>query len=169
MNWHWAKWSLWRKPSRRSWQENTHTTLPPPLFYVGGVQKNAYFHSSGNYRLCGQIGCQETFREFRTRRYWPRSSTGVAFRIWGGQQKLRTIVEAFVNYLDNQSPPWAAYRAFMYGRLIALNKNMSVHWNDLNSFPFMAIWSSFFFNCNCHWLLLFLQHRNGTDRFLYNM
>ena len=40
--------------------------------------------------------------------------------------RLRTSVETFVDWLDNGSPPWAAYCAFMSGRLIALNKQPGV-------------------------------------------
>ena len=40
--------------------------------------------------------------------------------------KLRTDVETFVDWLANGSPPWAAYSAFMSGRLIALNKQPGV-------------------------------------------
>ena len=36
--------------------------------------------------------------------------------------RLRTSVETFVDWLANRSPPWAAYRAFMLGRLIMLYK-----------------------------------------------
>ena len=36
--------------------------------------------------------------------------------------RLRTSVETFVNWLENGSPPWAAYRAFMLVRLINLDK-----------------------------------------------
>ena len=39
---------------------------------------------------------------------------------------LRSSMENFVNWLSNKSPPWAAYRSFMYGRLIALDKNPGV-------------------------------------------
>ena len=39
---------------------------------------------------------------------------------------LRTSIETFVDWLANGSPPWAAYRAFMSGRLIALDKNPGV-------------------------------------------
>ena len=41
--------------------------------------------------------------------------------------RLHTTVETFVNWLPNESPPWAAYRAFMSGRLIALDKQPGVH------------------------------------------
>ena len=36
--------------------------------------------------------------------------------------RLRTSVETFVDWLDNGSPPWAAYCAFMFVRLIMLDK-----------------------------------------------
>ena len=35
---------------------------------------------------------------------------------------LHTSVETFVDWLANGSPPWAAYRAFMSGRMIAIDK-----------------------------------------------
>ena len=40
--------------------------------------------------------------------------------------RLRTIVENFVDWLANGSPPWAAYCAFMSGRLIALDSQAYV-------------------------------------------
>ena len=36
--------------------------------------------------------------------------------------RLRTSVETCVDWLANGSPPWAAYRACVYGRLIAPDK-----------------------------------------------
>ena len=40
--------------------------------------------------------------------------------------RLRKSVEIFVYWLSNGSPPWAAYRAFMSGCLIALYKQPGV-------------------------------------------
>ena len=40
--------------------------------------------------------------------------------------RLRTSMEAFMEWLANGSPPWAAYCAFMSGLLIALDKNPGV-------------------------------------------
>ena len=40
--------------------------------------------------------------------------------------RLRTSVENFVDWLSDGIPPWAAYRAFMSGHLIALDKNPGV-------------------------------------------
>ena len=40
--------------------------------------------------------------------------------------RLRTSVETFVDWLANGIPPWAAYRAFMPGRLIVLDKQPAV-------------------------------------------
>ena len=40
--------------------------------------------------------------------------------------RLRTGVETFVNWLVNGIPPWAAYRVFMSGRLIASDKQTGV-------------------------------------------
>ena len=39
---------------------------------------------------------------------------------------LRTSVETFVDWLSNGSPPWAAYCAFMSGRMITLDKQPGV-------------------------------------------
>ena len=33
----------------------------------------------------------------------------------------------FTDWLDNNNPPWTAYRAFMSGRLIVLDKNTDVY------------------------------------------
>ena len=43
-----------------------------------------------------------------------------------GSTRLRTSVETFVEWIANGSLPWAAYRAFMLGCLIALDKNPGV-------------------------------------------
>ena len=40
--------------------------------------------------------------------------------------RLRTSVEIFVDWLANGIPPWVAYRSFMPGRLIALDKQPGV-------------------------------------------
>ena len=40
---------------------------------------------------------------------------------------IRTSVETFSDWLANGIPPWAAYHAFMYDRLIALDKQPGVH------------------------------------------
>ena len=39
---------------------------------------------------------------------------------------ISTSVETFVDWLANRSPPWAAYCAFMSGRLILLDKQPGV-------------------------------------------
>ena len=41
-------------------------------------------------------------------------------------KNIRTSVEILVNWLDNQSPTWAAYREFISGCLIALYKQSGV-------------------------------------------
>ena len=40
--------------------------------------------------------------------------------------RLHTSVETFVDWIANGSPPWTAYRAFMSGRLIALDKQPDI-------------------------------------------
>ena len=40
--------------------------------------------------------------------------------------RLRTIVETFVGWLANGSPPWESYRSFMSGRLITLDKQPGI-------------------------------------------
>ena len=39
---------------------------------------------------------------------------------------LRLIVAKMGEWLSNGRPPWAAYRALMYGRLIALDKSPGI-------------------------------------------
>ena len=68
-----------------------------------------------------------TFGGFGPGRYRLRSSTGVAFKSGEDIKRLCTSLETFVNCLANRIPPWAAYRAFMSGRLIALDKQPGVH------------------------------------------
>ena len=71
------------KLSHLSWQGNIFTKKSL-LFYIGDIQKNAYFQSCGHH---GRISHVENFGEFGPWRYGLRSSTGVYFKIWGGQQK----------------------------------------------------------------------------------
>ena len=40
--------------------------------------------------------------------------------------RIRTSVETFVEWFSNGIPPWAAYREFVYGSLITLDKNPGV-------------------------------------------
>ena len=47
-------------------------------------------------------------------------------RFGAASAKLRLIVEDFVEWLGNGRPPWAAYRALMSGRLIALDKQPGI-------------------------------------------
>ena len=80
--WNWIVWN-----GNYGWNRYIGPALNnPSMFYVGGVQINAYFYSCGNYRKYGQIDCAETFRESGPWRYELRSSTGVAFKIWVGQK-----------------------------------------------------------------------------------
>ena len=44
---------------------------------------------------------------------------------------LRTSVETFFDWLADGIPPWAAYCAFMSGRLIALDKQPGVQTVDI--------------------------------------
>ena len=39
----------------------TPTQKHSSLFHVGGVQRNAYFHTRGHYRGCGRIGRTKSF------------------------------------------------------------------------------------------------------------
>ena len=40
--------------------------------------------------------------------------------------RLRTSLGDFIDWLANGIPTWAAHRAFMYGRLIALDKQPGI-------------------------------------------
>ena len=51
---------------------------------------------------------------------------GCLLKIGEDSTRLRTSIETFVDWLANGSPPWAAYCAFMPGRLIALDKQPDV-------------------------------------------
>ena len=67
----------------------------------------------------------------RSRSSVPRGAYSEAPQGWvlkygEDRKKLCTSVDIFVDYMFNQSPPWAAYRAFVSGRLIALNKQLGV-------------------------------------------
>ena len=47
-------------------------------------------------------------------------------RFGAASAELRRIVRDFVEWLGNGQPPWAAYRAMMSGRLIALDKQPGI-------------------------------------------
>ena len=64
---------------------------------------------------------------FWTARYGLRSTTGVDLKLGEDSKRLSTSMETFVDWLSNDSPPWAAYSAFMSSCLIALDKQPSVH------------------------------------------
>ena len=42
-------------------------------------------------------------------------------------ENLRVVVASLANWMTNSSPPWAAYRALMACRLVALDKRPGVH------------------------------------------
>ena len=47
---------------------------------------------------------------------------GWLLKFGGDSKRLRTSVENFVDWISNGIPPWAAYRAFISGHLIRLDK-----------------------------------------------
>ena len=47
-------------------------------------------------------------------------------KFWEDSTRLRTSVETFVDWLANGCLSWAAYRAFISGRLVALDKQPGV-------------------------------------------
>ena len=51
---------------------------------------------------------------------------GFLLKLWEEIIRLCTSVETFVDWLDNGSPPWAAYRVFISGRLIEIDKHPGV-------------------------------------------
>ena len=61
----------------------------------------------------------------------PGGTDSVSLQHWllrfgAASGELRMIVEDFVEWLGNGRPPWAAYRALMSGRLIALDKQPGI-------------------------------------------
>ena len=61
----------------------------------------------------------------------PRRTDSVLLEHWllwfgAASAELRRIVGNFVEWLGNGRPPWAAYRALMSGRLIALDKQKGI-------------------------------------------
>ena len=53
-----------------------------------------------------------------------------ALQVWllkSGEDSKKLCTSVVVFYLANNIPPWATYRAFMDGRLIALDKQPGVH------------------------------------------
>ena len=47
-------------------------------------------------------------------------------RFGAASGELRLIVAEVGEWLNNGRPPWSAYRALMYGRLIALGKSPGI-------------------------------------------
>ena len=61
----------------------------------------------------------------------PGGTDSEALQVWllkfgEDSTRLHTSVETFVDWLANGSPHWAAYRAFLSGRMIALDKHPGV-------------------------------------------
>ena len=57
----------------------------------------------------------------------PGGTDSVSLQHWllrfdAASAELRLIVGEFIEWTSNGRPPWAAYRALMSGRLIALDK-----------------------------------------------
>ena len=75
---------------------------------------------------CGKIGRVKLFEEFGPWRYGLGSPAGVALNLGEYSKKNRTNIDFFVNWLANQSLPWAVYCEFMSGRLIALDMQTGV-------------------------------------------
>ena len=101
------------------------TPPPPPILHWRRTTK-ILFYFYGHYRGCGQTGDVEKFGDLGTWRYGLGISTRVGFKIRGGQQKYFHKHYVFVDSMANESLPWEAYLAFMYGRLIALGKQPGV-------------------------------------------
>ena len=125
----------------RSWWENTDTKQSPP-FYIGGVRQNTYFHSREHYRICDQIGRVETFGEFRPDGTDSEALQGWLLKFREDRKKICTRVGNVFNWLVNQSPPWAAYRAFISVHLIALDNKLGMHAVSVGE-P----WRRLFVNC----------------------
>ena len=61
----------------------------------------------------------------------PRGTDSVLLQHWllrfgATSAELRLIVGDFIEWMSNGRPPWAAYRALMSGRLIALDKQPGI-------------------------------------------
>ena len=61
----------------------------------------------------------------------PRGTDSVSLQHWllrfgAASAELRLIFGDFVEWLGNGRPPWAAYRALMSARLIALDKQQGI-------------------------------------------
>ena len=93
--WRPIKLTLWMKPLQQFWREKIRTKSPP-LFYVGGLWQKAYFYSCGYHKGCGRIGCTNTFRESGTWWYRLGSSSGLAFKIHGGQKSFILVLNLFL-------------------------------------------------------------------------
>ena len=52
---------------------------------------------------------------------------GWILKVFGDIKKVCISVESFVDWLANQGPPWAAYRVFMSGNLVELDKQPVLH------------------------------------------
>ena len=61
----------------------------------------------------------------------------------GASQALRSSAAKFASWLSNSHPPWAAYRAFQWSRLVALAKNPGIRPIGIGD-----IWRRLFAKCN---------------------
>ena len=62
----------------------------------------------------------------------PGGTDSEALQVWliefgEDSTRLHTSIETFVDWLVNGSPTWAAYCAFMSGRLVVIDKQPGVH------------------------------------------
>ena len=84
----------------------------------------------------------ETFGEFRPGGTDSESLQGWILKFREDRKKICTRVGNFFNWLVNQSPPWAAYRAFISVHLIALDNKLGMHAVSVGE-P----WRRLFVNC----------------------
>ena len=69
----------------------------------------------------------ELFMQLFSGNSGPRGMDSEALQEWilkfgEDSQKRCTSVDFFVNWMANESPPWASYHAFMSGRLITIDR-----------------------------------------------
>ena len=77
----------------------------------------------------------------------------------GASKQLRLSVAKFVRWMSNDYPPWAAYRALMMNRLVALNKSPGVRPLGIGD-----VWRRLFAKCNLVWSGPQAQAACGSDQ-----
>ena len=102
-----------------------------PMFIPVDITENVVEYVA--WELSGSMGSGDTDSE---------SLHGWLLKLGKDRKRLCTSVETFVDWIENKTPSWGAYRVFVCGRLIAPDKQPGVHLIGVGE-----TWRLLFANC----------------------